>query len=242
LQRAAEGKLDWVICDFPTNALAQEGKMSLYDYEQFLFKSCYLHLDDPVAKWIEIGEQQEKLANYLTNTSKIRIKGDRTDITFSTAGRKWINCCGHNNFPDGEVFTSPAENSAEGGIYFDFPAIYRGNEAQGIYLELKEGKVILAKAEKGEEFFLNMINQDEGARFVGEIAVGTNEMIQEVTGNILFDEKIGGSIHMALGSSYLETGGKNQSGLHWDLIKNMKDGGKIFADDKLIYENGKFLI
>ncbi|MDD3014136.1 MAG: aminopeptidase [Candidatus Gastranaerophilales bacterium] len=242
LQRAAEGKLDWVICDFPTNALAQEGKMSLYDYEQFLFKACYLHLDNPVAKWVEIGEQQDKLVEYFNNTSKLRITGDRTDITFSTVGRKWINCCGSNNFPDGEVFTSPVEDSAEGGIYFDFPAIYRGNEVQGIYLELKNGKVVHAKAEKGEDFFLNMINQDEGARLVGEIAVGTNEMIQEVTGNILFDEKIGGSIHMALGSSYPETGGKNQSGLHWDLIKNMKNGGQIFADDKLIYENGKFLI
>lgn len=242
LKRAAEGTLSWVICDFPTNALAQEGKMSLYDYEQFLLKACYLHLEDPVAKWKEIGVQQDKLVEYLNPTSKLRIVGERTDITFSTAGRTWISCCGLNNFPDGEVFTSPVEDSAEGEIYFDFPAIYRGNEAQGIYLKLEKGKVVHATAEKGEAFFLNMINQDEGARFVGEIAVGTNEMIQDVTGNILFDEKIGGSIHMALGSSYPETGGKNESGLHWDIIKNMKNGGQIFADDKLIYENGKFLI
>jgi aminopeptidase len=242
LKRAAEGSLSWVICDFPTNALAQEGKMSLYDYEQFLTKACYLHLEDPVAKWKEIGEKQDKLVDYLDKTSKFRIVGEKTDITFSTQNRKWISCCGSNNFPDGEIFTSPVEDSAEGEIYFDFPAIYRGNEAQGIHLKLEKGKVVQATAEKGQDFFLNMINQDEGARFVGEIAVGTNEMIQEVTGNILFDEKIGGSIHMALGSSYPETGGKNESGLHWDIIKNMKNGGKIYADDILIYENGKFLI
>lgn len=242
LKKAAEGLLDWVICDFPTNALAQEAKMSLHEYEEFLLNSCYLHLDDPVKKWKEIGQLQDRYVNYLNNTSKLRIVGYKTDITFSTEGRKWINCCGKNNFPDGEIFTSPVEDSANGEIYFDFPAIYRGNEAQGIHLKLENGKVVEATAEKGEEFFLSMINQDEGARFVGEIAIGTNDMIQEVTGNILFDEKIGGSIHMALGSSYPETGGKNESGLHWDIIKNMKNGGEIYADDKLIYKEGLFLI
>lgn len=242
LQKAADGELDWVICDFPTNALAQEAKMSLFDYEEFLFNSCYLNLDEPVSKWKEIGEIQDKYADYLTQTSKLRIVGYKTDITFSTKNRKWINCCGKNNFPDGEIFTSPVEDSANGEIYFDFPAIYRGNEANGIHLKLENGKVIYATAEKGEDFFLSMINQDEGARFVGEIAIGTNDMIQDITGNILFDEKIGGSIHMALGSSYPETGGKNESGLHWDIIKNMKKDSEIYADDKLIYKDGKFLI
>ncbi|MDD3150158.1 MAG: aminopeptidase, partial [Candidatus Gastranaerophilales bacterium] len=189
LNRAAEGTLSWVICDYPTNALAQEAKMSLSEYQEFLLKSCHLYLDNPVEKWKEIGREQQKLADYLTNTSKYRIVGEKTDITFSTVGRKWINCCGSNNFPDGEIFTSPVEDSAEGEIYFDFPAIYRGNESHKIHLKLEKGKVVSATAEKGEEFFLNMINQDEGARFVGEIAIGTNDMIQDVTGNILFDEK-----------------------------------------------------
>lgn len=242
LQRSAEGALNWVICDFPTNALAQEAKMSIFDYEEFLFKACHLQLDDPVAKWKEIGETQQKLADKLNHKEKIRIVGERTDLTLSTKRRKWINCCGSNNFPDGEVFTSPVEDSAEGEIYFDFPAIYRGNETQGIYIKFKKGKVVHAEAEKGEDFFLKMINQDEGAKFLGEVAFGTNEMIQEVTGNILFDEKIGGSIHLALGASYPETGGKNKSGLHWDIIKNMKENSKVYADDELIYENGKFLI
>ncbi len=242
LQRSAKGDLKWVIADFPTNALAQEANMSLEDYTQFLIKACYLHLDNPVEKWKEIGEKQEKIAQYLNTKSKIRIEGEKTDITFNTAGRIWKSCAGEYNFPDGEVYTSPIEDSAEGQIYFDFPQIYRGNEAQKVLLTLKNGKIIDAKAEKGEEFLNNMLNMDEGSRFVGEIAIGTNDMIRDVTGNILFDEKIGGSIHMAAGASYPDTGGKNVSGLHWDLIKNMKNGGKIYADDVLIYQDGKFVI
>lgn len=242
MERAAKGDAKWVIADFPTNALAQEAKMSLEDYTQFIINSCYLDCENPVEKWKAIGQEQQTKADYLNKTTKIRFVGEKTDITFSTEGRKWINCCGLNNFPDGEIFTSPVENSANGTIYFDFPAIYRGNEANKILLTLENGKVVDYKVEQGEDFFSAMINQDEGARFVGEIAIGTNDRIQEITGNILFDEKIGGAIHMALGASYPETGGKNISGLHWDLIKNMKNGGQIYADDKLIYENGKFLI
>ncbi len=242
MNRSAKGEANWVIADFPTQALAQEARMSIEDYTQFIINSCYLDEEDPVQKWKEIEQIQQSKADYLNKTTKIRFVGEKTDITFSTEGRKWINCCGINNFPDGEIFTSPVENSANGQIYFDFPAIYRGNEVNQILLTLKDGKVIGTKVEQGEDFFLAMINQDEGARFVGEIAIGTNDRVQEITGNILFDEKIGGSIHMALGASYPETGGKNVSGLHWDLIKNMKNGGKIYADDILIYENGKFLI
>lgn len=242
MNRAARNEANWVIADFPTQALAQEAKMSLEDYTQFIINSCYLDSPDPVAKWKEIKQEQQGKTDYLNTTKKIRFVGEKTDITFSTEGRKWINCCGINNFPDGEIFTSPVENSANGQIYFDFPAIYRGNEVNKIHLTLKDGKIIDYKVEQGEEFFTAMINQDEGAKFVGEIAIGTNERIKKITGNILFDEKIGGSIHMAIGASYPETGGKNVSGLHWDLIKNMKNGGQIFADDVLIYENGKFLI
>ncbi len=242
LKRAADGELKWVIADFPTNALAQEANMSLDDYTEFLTKACYLYLDNPVEKWIEIGEKQQKIAEYLNTKSKLRVVGEKTDITFNVAGRIWKSCAGECNFPDGEVYTSPVEDSANGQIYFDFPQIYRGNEAQKVLLTLVNGKVVEAKAEKGEEFLNNMFDMDEGSRFVGEIAIGTNENIQDVTGNILFDEKIGGSIHMAVGASYPDTGGKNVSGLHWDLIKNMKNGGQIYADDVLIYENGKFLI
>lgn len=242
LSRSAKGEASWVVADVPTHALAQEAKMSFDEYSEFLFNACFLNLENPVEKLLEMDKQQKQYCEYLDKCSKIRIVGEKTDITFSTKGRKWISCSGLNNYPDGEVFTSPVEDSAEGEIYFDFPAIYRGNEANKIHLTLKNGKVIKATAEKGEEFLNSMLDMDEGARFVGEIAIGTNEMIQDVTGNILFDEKIGGSIHMAVGASYPETGGKNTSGLHWDIIKNMKNGGEIYSDDTLIYKDGKFLI
>jgi len=242
LKRSEEGTLNWVIADFPTQALAQEAKMSLDDYTEFLIKSCYLDLENPTEKWIEIGKEQERLANLINGTKKLHIKGYKTDITFNVENRKWISCDGRLNFPDGEIYTSPVEDSASGEIYFDFPAIYRGNMAHKIHLVLENGKVIKASADVGEDFLISMLDMDEGSRFVGEIAIGTNERIQNVTGNILFDEKIGGSIHMALGASYPETGGKNVSGLHWDIIKNMKENSSIYADDKLIYENGKFVI
>lgn len=246
LSRSAKGEASWVIADVPTNALAQEAKMSFDEYSEFLFNACFLDLDNPVEKLLEMDKEQKRWTEYLDKVNKIRIVGEKTDISFSTQGRKWISCSGLNNYPDGEVFTSPVEDSAEGEIYFDFPAIYRGNEAHKIHLKLEKGKVVEAHAEKGEEFLISMLDMDEGSRFVGEIAIGTNEMIKDVTGNILFDEKIGGSIHMAVGASYPETGGENTSGLHWDIIKNMKDsngnGGEIYADDILIYKNGKFLI
>ncbi|MBR2068611.1 MAG: aminopeptidase [Candidatus Gastranaerophilales bacterium] len=242
LERSAKGDMRWVIADYPTNALAQEANMSLEEYSDFLLKSCYLDLDNPIEKWIEIDKEQKRLADILNQTTRIRYVGDKTDITFSTEGRIWLPCSGNLNFPDGEIFTSPVENSASGKIYFDFPQNYHGSTAKEVYLTLVEGKVVEACAEIGNDFLQDMLNMDEGSRFVGEIAIGTNERIQEVTGNILFDEKIGGSIHMALGASYPEAGGKNKSGLHWDMIKNMKNGGKIYADDKLVYENGKFII
>ena len=242
LERSAAGDMRWVIADYPTNALAQEANMSLEEYSDFLLKSCYLDLENPAQKWIEIDKEQKRIADILNKTSKIRYVGNKTDITFSTEGRTWIPCSGDLNFPDGEIFTSPVEDSANGTIYFDYPQNYHGSSAKEVYLTLVNGKVVEAHAEVGNEFLQDMINMDEGSRFVGEIAIGTNERIQDVTGNILFDEKIGGSIHMALGASYPEAGGKNKSGLHWDMIKNMKQGGQIYADDKLVYENGKFII
>ena len=248
MDRTAKGDASWVIADVPTHALAQEAKMSFDEYAEFLFKSCYLDLDDPVAKLRELDEKQTKWANYLNGVKKVRIVGDRTDITFGVEGRKWISCSGVNNYPDGEVFTSPVEDDINGEIYFDFPQNYRGNSATGVHLWIENGKIVKFEAETGRDYLEAMFNMDEGSKGIGEIAIGTNDEIQEVTGNILFDEKIGGSIHMAVGASYPETGGKNVSGLHWDMIKNMKPkadgtcGGKIYADDKLIYENGKFII
>lgn len=243
MNRSAKGEASWVVADVPTHALAQEAKMSYDEYSEFLFNACYLDLDDPVAKLKELDEKQTAWASYLNGVKKVRIVGDRTDITFGVEGRKWISCSGLNNYPDGEVFTSPVEDDVNGEIYFDFPQLYRGNEAHGVHLWVENGKVVKVQADKGEDFVNAMFDMDEGSRGIGEIAIGTNDRVQDVTGNILFDEKIGGSIHMAIGASYPETGGKNVSGLHWDMIKGMKsEGSKIFADDVLIYENGKFLI
>ncbi|MBE7712207.1 MAG: aminopeptidase [Cyanobacteria bacterium SIG26] len=242
MKRSAEGTAKWVIADVPTQALAQEAKMSFDEYAEFLFKSCYLDIENPVEKLKELDKKQTEWANYLNNVKELHITGEKTDIKFNVEGRKWISCSGMNNYPDGEVFTSPVENDINGEIYFDYPQNYRGNSAQGVHLWIENGQVVKAEAEQGEEFLNAMLNMDEGSRGIGEIAIGTNDEIQEITGNILFDEKIGGAIHMAVGASYPETGGKNVSGLHWDLIKNMKNGGKIYADGKLIYENGKMII
>jgi aminopeptidase len=242
LNRSAKGEASWVIADVPTHGLAQEARMSIDEYTEFLINACYLDLDNPVEKLLEVDKEQRRLCDYLNKVKKVRYVGEKTDVTFSTEGRKWMSCSGKHNYPDGEIYTSPVEDSANGEIYFDFPAIYRGNEAHKIHIKLENGKVVSATAEKGEEFLNAMLDMDEGSRFVGEIAIGTNERIQDVTGSILFDEKIGGSIHVAFGASYPETGGKNVSGLHWDIIKNMKNGGEIYADDVLVYKDGKFLI
>ena len=173
LNRAAEGKLNWVIADYPTQALAQEAKMSFDDYSDFIINSCYLDLDNPIEKWQQIGKEQDRLVNLMNGGKKLHIIGDKTDITFSVEGRKWVSCAGLNNFPDGEIFTSPVEDSAQGEIYFDFPAIYRCNESHKIWLKLEGGKVVDAKAQKGEEFLISMLDMDAGSRFVGEIAIGT---------------------------------------------------------------------
>ncbi|MBQ2984497.1 MAG: aminopeptidase [Candidatus Gastranaerophilales bacterium] len=242
LERSAKNEMRWVIADYPTNALAQEANMSLEEYSEFLINACYLDLENPVQKWIEIDNEQKRLAEILNKYSTYRFVGEKTDVTFSTSGRTWVPCSGNMNFPDGEIFTSPVEDSANGKIYFDFPQNYHGSTSKEVYIELVDGKVVNASAEVGNDFLQSMLNMDSGSRFVGEIAIGTNERVQDVTGNILFDEKIGGSIHVAFGASYPEAGGKNQSGLHWDMIKNMKNGGEIYADGNLIYQNGKFII
>ena len=241
-KRSAEGSLRWVLCNYPCCALAQEAGMSLHDYEQLLFKACYLNLDDPVKKLQEVAKKQEKIVKELSKVKNIHITGYKTDLKLSVQGRTWLSGAGFGNLPDGEICSSPIENSTQGEIYFEYPSIYRGNEVTGIFLRFENGKVINATADKGEEFLLGMINQDEGARKLGEIAFGTNSMINDITGNILFDEKINSTIHLALGLTALGTGGNNQSAIHWDIVKPMKNGGMVYADHKLIYKNGNFII
>ncbi len=242
MERSAKGELKWVATLYPTHAGAQDASMSLSEYEDFVYNACLLHKRDPIAEWKKISKEQAKIVRFLNRKKEIRIVAKDTDLTIGTKGRKWINCDGDNNFPDGEVFTGPIENSANGHIRYTFPAIFKSREVEDVYLEFKEGKVVKAKAAKGEKFLNSMINMDDGSRFIGELAIGTNYGIQKHTKNILFDEKIGGTCHIALGAAYPETGSKNQSALHWDMICDLRDGGEVYADGKLIHKNGKFLI
>ncbi|HOC06191.1 MAG: aminopeptidase [Bacillota bacterium] len=242
MERAAAGELHWTLTAYPTNAAAQDANMSLAEYTEFVFGAGLLNDEDPVARWREIDAQQEKICQHLNNCSQLRIVSKDTDISMSIVGRKWINCSGHENFPDGEVFTGPVEDSVNGHIRFSFPGIYAGKEIEDIRLEFKDGKVTKAAAAKGEDLLLALLETDAGARYVGEVAVGTNFGIQKFTRNMLFDEKIGGTVHLALGASYPESGGKNESGIHWDMLCDMRDGGEIYADGELIYKSGKFLL
>ena len=206
-----------------------------------LILTCMLNLDNPIAAWQDLSNKQQSLVDYLNKVSKIRYVGPKTDISFSTKDRIWINSDGHYNMPSGEVFTGPVEDSVQGHIYFTYPTVYEGADVSGIYLEVDKGVITSWKADVGQEV-LDRVFSIEGARQFGEVAIGTNYSIQRATKNILFDEKIGGSIHMAIGASYPETGGKNESAVHWDMIKDMKTDAQIYADDILIYENGEFKI
>jgi len=240
MERSANGDLRWSLCVFPTEAGANECGMSLAEYTDFVAQACGLNNDDPVSKWLALRQYQQVLVDRLNTGSTIRFIGPGTDISFSIKGRKWMNSDGQRNMPSGEVFTSPVEDSGNGVVRFSYPTVYQGIDVEGIELTVKNGYVESWSALKGQEALDDAFAQD-GARFFGEIAIGTNEDIQQATKNILFDEKIGGSIHMAIGASYPETGGKNESSVHWDMITDMKDGGSIELDGTTIYENGYFI-
>ena len=242
LEREAAGELKWVGTQFPCNASAQDAEMSLSEYEDFVLRACLVHLKDPVAAWKRVHSKQAKICRVLDTKKRIRVVSKGTDLTMSVAGRKWVNCDGKGNMPDGEIFTGPIEDSVEGTISFSYPGFYYGREAEGIRLTFKGGRVTKATASKNEDFLRAMLDTDEGARRVGEFAIGTNAAIQTFTRNTLFDEKIGGTIHMALGAAPRESGGVNESGIHWDIVNDMREGGKIYADGKLIYKNGEFRI
>ena len=242
LQRAAEGKLNWVGSQFPCESSAQDAEMSLAEYEDFVFRSGFLNEDDPVSLWKKLSTQQQKLADFLSTKKEIHfITPQGTDLKLGIEGRTWINCDGHENFPDGEVFTGPIEDATQGIVKYSFPAVHGGRESDGIALTFRDGRVVDAKASKGEDFLLAMLDQDAGARVLGEIAIGTNYAIQQYSKNTLFDEKIGGTFHAAVGAAYPESGGTNQSGLHWDMVCDLRQGGQIFVDGELISENGRFL-
>lgn len=239
-ERTATRELKRSLCQFPTQASAQEAGMSLEEYQKFVFGACHLFAEDPVKEWLKVRESQQKIVDLLNTRETIRYKGNGIDIQFSTKGRTWINSDGQTNMPSGEVYTSPVENSVNGVVHFNYPAVYMGNTVEGVTLWVKDGYIEKWEAKQGGKFLEEMLQMD-GARRFGEAAIGTNYNIKRFTRNILFDEKIGGTVHMAIGQSYLQAGGKNQSPIHWDMIGDMTQGGMIFADDEKVYENGKFL-
>ncbi len=239
--KESEGKLRWCLSLYPTAALAQEAGMSISDYSDFVYSSCMLNATNPIKEWEKVFSEQEKIRKFLDTKKQLHIVSEGTDLKMSIEGRSWINCCGKVNFPDGEIFTSPIEDTVEGNISFTFPGIYSGNEIEGIQLAFKKGKVVKSSAAKGETLLQQILKTDKGASYVGEIAVGTNYNIKKFTKNMLFDEKIGGTVHLAIGRSIPGTGGKNQSAIHWDMLCDMKKNGKIFVDGTLIYEKGNFI-
>lgn len=242
LDRAARGELRWVGTQYPTNSDAQEADMSLSDYEDFVYTAGMLDREDPVAAWETVRREQDRVVAFLNTKDALELRGPDIDLRVSVRGRTWINAAGDKNFPDGEVFTGPVEDSLDGRIRFSFPAIYSGREVDGIELTFEAGRVVSAQAKKGEAFLHAMLDLDAGARSVGEFAFGTNYNIQRFTRNILFDEKIGGTLHMALGAGYPETGSKNESGLHWDMICDLRKDTEVRGDGELIYREGKFTI
>ncbi len=238
-QRTASGAMKRSLCQYPTQANAQEAGMSLEEYERFVFSACRLYDEDPIAAWLELRRRQQYIVDYLNARQTIHYEGPGTDLRFSTRGRTWINSDGRANMPSGEVFTSPVEDSVQGHIHFQYPAIYMGQEVEGVTLWVKDGYIERWEAHRGQEF-LDELFTLPGTRRFGEAAIGTNYRIDRFTKNILFDEKIGGTVHMAIGQSYLQAGGQNESSVHWDMIADMRQGGTIRADGELIYENGYF--
>ena len=242
MRRAACGELRWTLAAYPTNAFAQDAEMGLNEYEDFIYGACLPDLHDPVGYWQRFSVYQQKIVDWLKGKERVHVTGPGTDLYLSIRDRIFSNCDGHFNMPDGEVFTGPVEDSVEGTVCFSFPAIYEGREVTGVRLWFEKGKVVKATAEKNEDLLIKTLNTDEGSRYVGEFAIGTNGGITRFTREILFDEKIGGTFHIALGAGYPETGSKNESAIHWDMICDLRNGGEIYVDDALLYRNGKFVI
>ena len=240
-ERTNKGLLKWSLCMYPTQSLAQEAGMSLHDYTEFIYEACLLNHEDPISAWKEVSRAHEKIIAYLESKEDLKVKSEGTDISMKIKGRKWINSDGQTNFPSGEVFSAPIENSVNGIIRFSFPGIYGGQEVEDIRLKFKNGIVTDATASKGEQLLNTLLKMDNGSNKVGEIAIGTNYNITKFTRNMLFDEKIGGTVHMALGKAYAQSGGINESGIHWDMLCDMKNGGEIYADGECFYRDGKVI-
>jgi aminopeptidase len=242
MARSAAGELRWALCQYPTNGYAAEAEMSLSGYEDFLYGACLCDREDPVAAWRAQSEHVGRLAVWIEGREEVHIEGPGTDLRLSIAGRHFIAADGKRNMPDGEFFTGPVEDSAQGTIAFHLPTTYGGREVGGVRLRFQAGKVVDATAERGEELLHQMLDSDPGAKRLGELGIGTNFSIERGTRSILFDEKIGGTVHLALGRSYPETGGVNESSLHWDMICDLRRGGTVTVDGEVLQRDGEFLV
>lgn len=240
MRRGADRSFKWVTTLYPTAGLAAEAGMSQEEYADFVFHACHADADDPVALWTAVKNNQAEVIQRLTGHDKVALKGPNVDLRLSIKGRKFVNCFGLNNMPDGEIFTGPVEDSLNGWVKFTYPAIYNGVMVEGVELTFTDGKVSNARAEKNQALLLEMLESDAGAKHVGEFAIGTNNDITRFSRNILFDEKLGGTFHMALGAGYPETGSLNKSIIHWDMICGMKEDSEIRVDGEVVYRNGKF--
>lgn len=244
LRRGAEKSLRWMSTLFPTNAYAMEAEMGFQEYQDFFFRAC--HADegtpDPVGYWQGFEQEQKRIVDRIEGHDQVSVRGPNVDISLSIKNRKFLNASGEHNMPDGEIYTGPVENSVNGWVKFTYPAVYAGKMVEGVELNFKEGKVTNAIAEKNQDFLLEMLASDEGAKYLGEFAIGTNFGINRFTRNILFDEKIGGSFHMALGAGYPETGSHNKSAIHWDMICDLRKDSEILIDDEVVYKNGMFTL
>jgi aminopeptidase len=243
MERGAVKSLRWMSTQYPTNAYAMEADMGLEEYQDFFFRACHADPDtpDPVAYWQDVKKRQQVIIERIEGQDEVKLHGPNVDLTMSIKGRRFVNACGEHNLPDGEIYTGPVEDSVEGWVRYTYPAVHQGRVVEGIQLRFESGKVVEASAQKYEDYLLEMLETDSGAKFVGEFAIGTNYGIDRFTRSILLDEKIGGSFHMALGAGYPETGSLNRSRVHWDMICDLRHDTEITLDGELIYKNGEFV-
>ncbi len=240
-RRGAEGTLKWVTTQYPTEAYAQDANMSLQEYEDFVFGAVHTNEDDPTAFWQSVKEKQQTAVDYMKGKSQVILRGPNVELSLSVKGRTFMNSYGTYNMPDGEIYTGPVEDSVNGWVKFTYPANYGGVSVENAEVTFSKGRVQKAKADKNQDYLLKTLESDAGSRYLGEFAIGTNFDIQRFTGQILFDEKIGGSFHIAFGAGYPETGSKNKSSIHWDMICDMRTDSEILVDGELFYKNGQFV-
>jgi aminopeptidase len=240
-ERTLVGEYAWNVTSYPTQAAAQEARMSLSRYEDLLYGAALLDPADPVAAWRSLGGRIRRLVEWLATVRELRVVADGTDLSLGVEGRTWIACDGEHNLPDGETFTAPVDGTAEGTIRFTYPAVFRRRAVADVRLRFQEGVVVDAAAAQGLPFLEEMLDLDEGARRPGEFAFGLNDAVAVFTGETLLDEKIGGTVHLALGEAYPESGGTNESALHWDMVCDLRQGGEVYADGALVYRDGRFL-